>query len=171
MEKHLTVAIQGIRGSYHHVAVEKYFVFEWDFVECVQFKWVPEGIEGGRADYGVMAIENSIAGSLLENHKVLGLHGQKIIGDVYVQIDHCLLANPGVRMEDISEIESHPMALLQCGNFLDQYPVIRLMEGDDTARSVRKVASRKLRTTAAIASELCSRLFGLAIPAPSVPTM
>ena len=104
MEKHLTVAIQGIRGSYHHVAVEKYFGVETDFVECVHFKQVPEAIEEGRADYGVMAIENSIAGSLLQNHKLLGLHGQKIIGEVYVQIDHCLLANPGVRMEDISEI-------------------------------------------------------------------
>ena len=171
MEKHLTVAIQGIRGSYHHVAVEKYFGVETDFVECVHFKQVPEAIEEGRADYGVMAIENSIAGSLLQNHKLLGLHGQKIIGEVYVQIDHCLLANPGVRMEDISEIESHPMALLQCGNFLDQYPDIRLMESDDTARSARKVASRKLRTTAAIASELCSRLFGLEILAHSIQTM
>lgn len=171
MEKHLTVAIQGIRGSYHHVAVEKYFGVETDFVECVHFKQVPEAIEEGRADYGVMAIENSIAGSLLQNHKLLGLHGQKIIGEVYVQIDHCLLANPGVRMEDISEIESHPMALLQCGNFLDQYPDIRLMESDDTARSARKVASRKLRTTAAIASELCSRLFGLEVLAHSIQTM
>ncbi len=171
MEKNLTVAIQGIRGSYHHVAVEKYFGVEADFVECVNFKGVPLAIEEGRADYGVMAIENSIAGSLLQNHKLLGLPGQKIVGEVYVQIDHCLLANPGVRMEDITEIESHPMALLQCGNFLDQYPEIRLMESDDTARSARKVASKKLRTTAAIASELCSRLFGLEILGQGIQTM
>lgn len=171
MEKHLTVAIQGIRGSYHHVAVEKYFGREADFVECVNFKHVPQAIEQGRADYGIMAIENSIAGSLLQNHKLLGLHGQKIVGEVYVQIDHCLLANPGVRIEDIREVESHPMALLQCENFFAQYPEIRLLESDDTARSARHVASKKLRETAAIASELSARLFGLEILAHSIQTM
>ena len=171
MEKNITVAIQGIRGSYHHVAVEKYFGVEADFVECVHFKQVPQAIEQARADYGVMAIENSIAGSLLQNHKLLGLPGQKIVGEVYVQIDHCLLANPGVSLEDITEVESHPMALLQCGNFLDQYPEIRLVESDDTARSARRVASSRSRTTAAIASELCARLFGLQVLGHGIQTM
>lgn len=171
MERKLTVAIQGIRGSYHHVAVEKYFGVETDFVECVHFKQVPQAIDQTRADYGVMAIENSIAGSLLQNHSLLGLPGQKIVGEVYVQINHCLLACPGVRMEDISEVESHPMALLQCGNFLDQYPEIRLVESDDTARSARRVASSRSRTRAAIASELCAPLFGLQVLARSIQTM
>ena len=171
MDKSLCVAIQGIRGSYHHVAVEKFFGRETDFVECAVFKDVPEAIENGKADYGVMAIENSIAGSLLQNHKLLGLHGQKIIGEVYVHIEHCLLANPGVRIEDLTEVESHPMAILQCENFFSQYPEIRLLESNDTARSARMVASKKLRATGAIASELCARLFGLDVLARGIQTM
>ncbi|MDD4819987.1 MAG: prephenate dehydratase [Flavobacteriales bacterium] len=171
MEKILTIAIQGIKGSYHHVAVEKYFGREADFVECATFKEVPQAIEDGVADFGVMAIENSIAGSLLQNHKLLGLYGQKIIGEVYVQINHCLLANKGVRIEDLTEVESHPMAILQCENFFQQYPEIRLLESNDTARSARMVATKKMKTTGAIASELCARLFGLEILGRNIQTM
>ena len=171
MERNLTIAIQGIRGSYHHVAVEKYFGQEADFVECATFKEVPLAIENGVADYGIMAIENSIAGSLLQNHKLLGLYGQKIIGEVYVQINHCLLANKGVRIEDLTEVESHPMAILQCENFFQQYPEIRLLESNDTARSARMVASKKMKTTGAIASELAARLFGLEVLGKNIQTM
>ena len=171
MEKNITVAIQGIRGSYHHVAVEKFFGQDAEFVECATFKQVPEALEKGEADYGVMAIENSIAGSLLQNHKLLGLYDQKIIGEVYVRINHCLLASRGVKIEDLTEVESHPMALLQCDNFLSHHPEIRLLESDDTARSARKVASRKMRHMGAIASELCARLFDMDILARNIQTM
>jgi prephenate dehydratase len=108
------IAIQGIKGSYHHQAAKMFFGEEVDLIECSNFKEIPNYLEVGIADYGVMAIENSIAGSLLQNYKLLGQSGQCIIGEIYIPIEHSLLVANGQRIEDLEEVHSHPMAILQC---------------------------------------------------------
>ncbi len=157
------VAIQGIATSYHEVAALEYFQGSVETVECLSFHDLCESLEHGRSDYAVMAIENSIAGSILPNYFLLQTYHFSIIGELYLPIHMHLLALPGVKLGDIRAIESHPMAIRQCSEYIHSLNGIEVRESDDTALSARKVKEKKLRNTAAIANEFAAKKFGLQI--------
>jgi prephenate dehydratase len=159
----LKIAIQGIATSFHEVAAFTYFQQPVTTVECLSFHALCESLKNGEADYAVMAIENSIAGSILPNYFLLQEYHFSIVGEIYLPIHMHLLALPGVELKDIKSIESHPMAIRQCSDYLYKLKGVQIMESDDTAVSARKVKEQKLRNTAAIANEYAASKFGLRI--------
>lgn len=162
-KKKLKIAIQGIATSFHEVAALSYFQEPISTIECLSFHALCESLKKGEADYAVMAIENSIAGSILPNYFLLQEYHFSIVGELYLPIHMHLLALPGVKLGDIKHIESHPMAIRQCTEFLHRLEGVQIMESDDTALSARKVKEGKLKTTAAIANEHAAKKFGLQI--------
>jgi prephenate dehydratase len=162
-KKKTRVAIQGITASFHEVAALTYFNEPIDTIECLTFHQLCESVKNGEADYAVMAIENSIAGSILPNYFLLQSYHFSIIGELYLPIHMHLLAMPGVKLEDIKTIESHPMALRQCTEYLHALKGVELRESDDTALSAKRVKELKLKNTAAIANEFAAKKFGLNI--------
>jgi prephenate dehydratase len=158
----LKVAIQGITTSFHEVAALTYFKGQAiDTVECLTFHALCEALKHGHAQYAVMAIENSIAGSILPNYFLLQEYHFTIVGELYVPIHMHLLAMPGVKLEHIKTIESHPMAIRQCTDFLHRLQGVDIRESDDTALSAMRVRDKKLKDTAAIANEYAAKKFGL----------
>jgi len=162
-KKKLSVAIQGIAASFHEVAALTYFDEPIDTIECLSFHQLCESLKKGQADYAVMAIENSIAGSILPNYFLLQDYHFNIVGELYLPIHMHLLALPGVKLQDLQTIESHPMAIRQCTEFLHALNGVEIRESDDTALSAKKVSELKLKNTAAIANEHAAKLFGLQI--------
>jgi prephenate dehydratase len=166
------VSIQGYEGSFHQVAARQYFGDDVEVITCGTFREVIRvASDREESDGGVMAIENSIAGSILPNYNLLQNSELRVIGEIYLQIGQQLLVNPGVRLEDIREVHSHPMALLQCIDFLEKRPNWKLVETEDTALSAKQLHQHRGKHTAAIASELAAQLFGLDILAPNIQTM
>ncbi len=160
----LRVAIQGIAASFHEVAALTFFgESRVETIECLSFHDLCESLDTGDANYAVMAIENSIAGSILPNYFLLQSYHFSIIGELYLPIHMHLLALPGVKKEDIRSIESHPMAIRQCAEFIYSLKNVEVRESDDTALSAKKVRDLKLRDTAAIANEFAAKKFGLEI--------
>ena len=166
----MKVAIQGYEGCFHHIAAEGFFGQGIEIVPCATFRGVVKALEEGSADAALMAIENSIAGSILPNYGLLQDRRLRVVGELYLQIRQNLLVLPDVELEDIREVWSHPMALLQCADYLDDKPW-RLVETEDTALSARQVAEQGARHAAAIAGELPARLFGLKVIAPEINTI
>jgi len=165
------VSIQGYEGSFHQVAAQHFFGKNVVVLPCATFRDVVKIASNKKeSDGGVMAIENSIAGSILANYNLLQKSNLKIIGEIYLQIKQNLLVNPGVRLEDIREVHSHTMALQQCYDFLDKYKW-KLVETDDTALSAKHVHQHKSKHIAAIASKLAAELFHLDIIAPGIQTL
>jgi prephenate dehydratase len=163
-KKKLQVAIQGIATSFHEVAALSYFRDEpIDTIECLSFHRLCESLKNGEADFAVMAIENSIAGSILPNYFLLQEYHFSIVGELYLPIHMHLLALPGVTLEDIKSIESHPMAIRQCTEFLYTLNGVEIRESDDTALSAKRVKELKLKNTAAIANEHAAKKYGLQI--------
>jgi prephenate dehydratase len=157
------VAIQGIATSFHEVAAVEYFGKGIETLECLSFHEVCEAVAKDRADFAVMAIENSIAGSILPNYFLLQQHHFSIVGELYLPIHLHLLALPGTKLEEIRSIESHPMAIRQCSEFLHSLKGVEIRESDDTAFSAKRVKELKLKATAAIANEQAAKKFGLSI--------
>ena len=157
------IAIQGTKASFHEEAAFKYFGNEIEVIECDSFKKTFDMLKEDKADYVVMAIENSIAGSLLPNYNLLQDFRFPIMGEVYLRIQLHLMAYPGVKIEDIRHVESHPIALRQCADFLEEYPQIKATEGMDTAACAKKISELQLKDTAAVANRLASELYGLNI--------
>jgi prephenate dehydratase len=167
----LRVGIQGVRASFHDVAARRHFVGQaLEPVECPSFSGLCASLRDGQADRCLMAIENSIAGSILTNYGLLETHGFKIAGEVYLRIELHLMALPGQQLADIRQVQSHPMALLQCDDFLSAHPHIRAVEGNDTAEVARDIAAQKTPGVAAIASRLAADTYGLAILAEGIET-
>lgn len=165
------IAIQGYEGSFHQVAARQYFGKEVEVVPCATFRDVVKvAVSRKESEGGVMAIENSIAGSILPNYNLLQKSGLKITGEVYLQIKQNLLVNPGVKLEDIREVHSHTMALQQCYAYLDQFKW-KLVETDDTALSAKHIHQHKSKHIAAIASKLAAELFQLDVIAPNIHTL
>lgn len=162
-KKKLRVAIQGIATSFHEVAALTYFDQPIETIECLSFHKLCEALKSGKADVAVMAIENSIAGSILPNYFLLQDYHFSIVGELYLPIHMHLLALPGVKLEDITSIESHPMAIRQCSEFLFSLKGVEIRESDDTAVSAKRVKDLKLKDTAAIANEYAAKKFGLNI--------
>lgn len=165
------VSIQGYEGSFHQVAARTFFGKQVEVIPCATFREVIR-IAGNKkeSDGAVMAIENSIAGSILPNYNLLQKSNLKIVGEVYLQIKQNLLVNPGVKLEDIREVHSHTMALQQCYDFLDKYKW-KLVETEDTALSAKHIHQHKSKHIAAIASKLAAELFNLDMIAPGIQTM
>ncbi|MBN8880300.1 MAG: prephenate dehydratase [Sphingobacteriales bacterium] len=165
------VSIQGYEGSFHQEAARTFFGKQVEVIPCATFREVVK-IAGNKkeSDGAVMAIENSIAGSILPNYNLLQKSNLRITGEVYLQIKQNLLVNPGVKLEDIREVHSHTMALQQCYEFLDKYKW-KLVETEDTALSAKHIHQHKSKHIAAIASKLAAELFQLDMIAPSIQTM
>jgi prephenate dehydratase len=160
----IRVAIQGIATSFHEVAALSFFGdAQLETVECLSFHQLCESLDKGDSSYAVMAIENSIAGSILPNYFLLQSYHFSIIGELYLPIHMHLLALPGVKREDIKCIESHPMAIRQCAEFIHSLTGVEVRESDDTALSAKRVKELKLKDTAAIANEFAAKKFGLEI--------
>lgn len=166
----MKVSIQGYEGSFHQMAAQKFFGKQTTVLPCATFNDVIKTTTSKEADAGIMAIENSIAGSILPNYNLLQKSNLVIIGEVYLQIDQNLLVNNDVKLEDIKEVHSHPMALQQCFSFLEKYNW-KLIETEDTALSAKHIHQHKSKHIAAIASKLSAELFNLKIIAPNIHTM
>ncbi len=165
----LKVAIQGVRASFHDVAARKFFQnLALLPLECASFPALGKTLSQGDADVALMAIENSIAGSILPNYSLLETHRFKIIGEVYLSIEMNLMALPGQTIDQIHTVQSHPMALLQCQDFLLKHPEMKVMEGTDTAESAKDVREKNLKGQAAIASRLAAETYGLEILASAI---
>lgn len=162
-KKKLKVAIQGIATSFHEIAALSYFNEPIDTVECLTFHELCESLSAGGSDYAVMAIENSIAGSILPNYFLLQSYHFSIVGELYLPIHMHLLALPGVKISDIRCIESHPMAIRQCSEYIHALKGVEVRESDDTALSAKRVKELKLKDTAAIANEFAAKRYGLEI--------
>jgi len=167
----IAVSIQGYEGSFHQVAAQQFFGKNVEVIPCATFREVVK-IAGNKkeSDGGVMAIENSIAGSILPNYNLLQKSNLQVVGEIYLHIKQNLLVNPGVTLEDIREVHSHPMALQQCLEFLDKYDW-KLIETEDTALSAKQVHQHRSKHVAAIASKLAAELFDLHVIAPNIHTM
>ncbi len=167
----LRIAIQGIKGSNHHQVAKEYFGDDIELVECMSFDQLVDRLLDHSADKGVMAIENSIAGSIIPNYALINHNNLHIIGEHYLNIHHHLMALKGQQLSDIQEVHSHPMALLQCKEFFRDWPQIKLVEDVDTAETARRIQQRQLTQIAAIAPKVAADLYGLDIVAPEIQTI
>ena len=165
------VAIQGIAGSFHHQVAREYFGKEVEVEECMSFQDVVNSLLSGVADRGVMAIENSIAGSILPNYALIDENNLQVIGEHYLSVEMNLMSVPGQKMEDIKKVYSHPIALLQCKEFFKNYPHIKLIEDADTASVAKRIAEKGSEKVAAVASKAAAELFGLNILAERIHTV
>ena len=164
------IAIQGYAGSFHQVAALQYFGNETTIVPCATFRELIKLAANKKETHGgIMAIENSIAGSILPNYTLLQRSNLHIVGEVYLRIEQNLLVYPGVTLNDIKEVHSHPMALLQCVDFLEQHNW-KLIETDDTALSAQNIHRKRSPHIAGIASKLAADLFDLEILTPNIHT-
>jgi prephenate dehydratase len=167
----ISVSIQGYEGSFHQVAAQQFFGKAVTVIPCATFREVVKIASNKKeSNGGVMAIENSIAGSILPNYSLLQKSSLKIVGEIYLPIKQQLLVNPGVKLEDIREVHSHHMAIQQCLEFLDKYDW-KLVETEDTALSAKHLQQHRSKHIAAIASKLAGDLFNLEVLAPNIHTM
>lgn len=164
------VAIQGIRGSFHDIAARQYFGDDIEIVDCATFAEQFSALDTYRADTAIMAIENSVAGSILPNYSLVRSSRARIVGEIYLRIAQNLMALPGQKVEDITEVRSHPMAINQSRIWFDAHPHIRLVEWGDTASSAKAIVDENLTGVGAIASELAADLFGLEILGREIET-
>ncbi len=148
----MKIAIQGGLASFHEAAAYQYFSNNIEIVYCNSFKVLCETLKNGKVDYAVMAIENSIAGSILKNYNLLQSYYFKIIGETYLHIQMHMMALPEVQLEDIQYIYSHPIALQQSEEYLYTLPKVKLVDKEDTAQSACEIKDKKLTNTAALAS-------------------
>lgn len=165
------IAIQGIKGSFHHQVAQEYYEQEVVVDECLSFEELVDSLLSGKADQAIMAIENSIAGPIIPNYALIDKNNLHIIGEHYLRIHQNLMALKGQKIEDITEVHSHPMALLQCMDFLKKYPNIKLVEDKDTAETARRIQQKQLKGIAAIASKTACEMYGLEILAPEIQTI
>ena len=165
------VTIQGIAGCYHEAAARAYFgEEEIETVACATFAEMFDRMAHDRSLLGIIAIENTIAGSLLQNHELLRKSNLNIVGEYKLRISHVLAALPGETLDDIREVNSHPMALMQCGEFLKAHPRMKLVEKDDTAGSAQEIAQHHLTGHAAICGRLAAQIYGLNILSEGIET-
>lgn len=176
MEKTLnpiTIAIQGVEGAFHDMAARKYFGNRSvSIYPCDTFKNAFDSVKLNQAELAMVAIENSLAGSLLPNYTLLKNSGLTILGEIYLRIEqHCMVL-PGQTLEDIKEVQSHPLAIIQCDKFLEplRKKGVKVIDSVDTALSARRISEQKIQGTAALASELAAEMYGLEIIGRGVET-
>lgn len=166
-----TVAIQGVKGSFHHIVSQEYFNTNVAIIECLTFDEVVESLITKRSDAVIMALENSIVGSIIPNYALINKYDLHVVGEHYLDIQHNLMVFPNQKIEDIKEVYSHPMALLQCMDFFKDYPHIKLVEDKDTAEVAERIHKKQLKHIGAIASIKAAEIFELDILAHSIQTI
>ncbi|MCF2602251.1 prephenate dehydratase [Parabacteroides distasonis] len=165
------VAIQGIAGCYHDIAARNYYEGEEiEIIPCNTFPDVISTIKKDPSVVGLMAIENTIAGSLLQNHELIRESGLKVTGEYKLRISHSLVALPGTSIHDITEVNSHPIALMQCTEFLNTLPNAKVVEKEDTAMSARWIAENHIEGHAAICGKLAAEIYGMEVLAEGIET-
>ena len=165
------IAIQGIKGSFHHQVAQEYYSQNVEVDECLSFEELVDSLLSNKSDQAVMAIENSIAGPIIPNFALIDKNNLHIIGEHYLRIHQNLMALKGQKMEDILEVHSHPIALLQCMDFLKNHPNIKIVEDKDTAETARRIQQKQLKGIAAIASKTAAEMYDLEILAPEIQTI
>jgi len=167
----MKITIQGEPGSFHEVAARQYFNYdEIEIVPCSTFDLTLNRMKNGEAEFAVMAIENARSGSILQNYTLIRESGMKILGEHNLRIVQNLIALPGQTIDDINEIRTHPIAIAQCMDFLNQHHGITLIESEDTAGSARFISENNLKGVGAIASSHAADLYGLIILAAGIET-
>ncbi len=165
------IAIQGTLGSYHDIAAHKYFEGEdIELICCATFEEVFASIKKDSRTTGMLAIENTIAGSLLQNNELLRQSGAQIIGEYKLRISHCFVCLPDEDWDDLTEVNSHPIALMQCREFLSQHPRLKVVEAEDTALSAETIKQENLKGHAAICSKAAAELYGMKILQQGIET-
>lgn len=165
------IVIQGGYGAFHEIAAKHYFKDSpVEIIPRNTFKDLFISLEDNHADYGITAIENSLAGSIMPNYGLILGSKMTIVGEIYLRIRQNLVALKGQKIEDLKEVYSHPMAILQCEKFFDDYPHIRLIESIDTALSAQDISEKKIEATGAIASDMAAEMYGLEILAAGIET-
>ena len=165
------IGIQGIKGSYHHIVANEYYGNNVDIDEFLTFEMMSRHLAEEKSDASIMAIENSIAGSIIPNYALIDEYNLSIVGECYLKISHNLLSLENQSIDDIKEVHSHPMALLQCRDFFKKYPNIKLVEDKDTAQVAKRISETKLQNIAAIASDLAAEIYSLSIINKSIQTI
>jgi prephenate dehydratase len=165
------IAIQGIKGSFHHQVAQQYFEQVDGLDECMSFDDLVKSLVNNRSQKGVMALENSIAGSIIPNYALIDRHDLHIIGEHYLDIHMNLMVLKGQKIEDIKEVHSHPIALLQCAVFFSQYPHIKLVESGDTAETAQRIQEQQLKGIGAVAAPIAADLYDLEILAAGIHTV
>lgn len=164
------VAIQGGHGAYHDIAAHNYFQEVLEIVPCLTFKDIFLKAESDETLLAVMAIENTIAGGLLQNHDLLKINNMKIIGEQKLRVSHTLSALPGQSLSDIREVISHPMALMQCSDFLDTLPDVKVVEHEDTALAAKDIFDKNMKGVAAVCSKRAAEIYNLEVLAEGIET-
>lgn len=167
----MKVAIQGIQGSFHQQVAYQYFDETIEVVECKTFKDVAKQLAKNKVDFGIMAIENSIAGALIPNYALIDTFQFNVVGEYYLKISLNVMALPGQKIEEIQEIHSHPIALLQCAKFLEKHKHIKIVESNDTAIAAKNIYKNQTKGIAALAGPLAAEIFQLEILAPEVQSV
>jgi len=162
------IAIQGIKGSFHHQVAGEYFGTNTILEECMSFPILVQSLLQNRTGLGIMALENSIAGSIIPNYALIDHNNLHIIGEHYLNIHMNLMALEGQTIEDLTEVHSHPMALLQCSDFFARYPHIKLVESVDTAETAQRIHNNKIKGMGAVGSPIAAEMFGLPILAAGI---
>ena len=165
------IAIQGAEGSNHHKVACDFYGTSIQLKECMSFDVLVDSLLDQSADLGVMALENTIAGSIIPNYALIDKHNLHIIGEEYLNIHHHLMGLKGQEIADIKEVWSHPMALLQCKEFFKKHAHIKLVEDVDTAEVAKRISKENLPGIAAIAPKIAAEIFELAIIEDQIQTI
>ncbi|MEZ4939116.1 MAG: prephenate dehydratase, partial [Crocinitomicaceae bacterium] len=168
--KRIKVGIQGVKGAFHEIAARKFFEQPIEIVECYSFQDEINQLNSGKIDYALMAIENTVAGTLLPNYKLIQNNPVKIVGEEYLRVKQNLVALPGQKVSEIREVHSHYMAIEQCREFLKTLEDVKLVEASDTAQSAREIATARIKNRAGIASDLAAEIYGLEILEAEIET-
>ncbi|MFT6959162.1 MAG: prephenate dehydratase [Polaribacter sp.] len=166
-----TIAIQGAEGSNHHKVARDFYGNSIQLIECMSFDALVDCLLSNSEALGVMAIENTIAGSIIPNYALIDTNNLHIIGEKYLNIHHHLMALKGQDITDIKEVWSHPMALLQCKEFFKKHPHIKLVEDVDTAEVAKRISKQNLAGIAAIAPKIAAEIFNLVIIEDEIQTV
>jgi prephenate dehydratase len=166
-----TIAIQGAEGSNHHKVARNFYGTAIQLKECMSFDVLVDSLLDNSADMGVMALENTIAGSIIPNYALIDKHNLHITNEEYLNIHHHLMAIKGQKIEDIKEVWSHPMALLQCKEFFKKHKHIKLVEDVDTAEVAKRISKENLVGIAAIAPKIAAEIFDLIIIEDEIQTI
>lgn len=164
------IGIQGIHGSFHHLVAQQYYGEDVQVKECMSFQELVHRLVNDETQEAVMAIENSIAGSILPNYALIDENNLHVIGEHYIPIAMNMMALKGQKIDQIKKVYSHPMALLQCKEFFKKYPYIKLIEDADTAEVARRISEKQSKHVAAVASTAAAAIFGLDILAADIHT-
>ena len=167
----MKVAIQGIKGSNHHIVAEHYFNTPISLEECLSFDSLVDALIAGKSAIGIMALENTIAGSIIPNYALIDANDLHIVGEYYLSIHHHLMGLENQTLADIQEVVSHPMALLQCKEFFRNHKNIKLVEDADTAAVAKRISEQQLKNVAAIAPEIAAEIYGLKVIEDEIQTI